>query len=97
MMVVAGEPGLLQLLSGGKCAAAGRALERVRELCQLMGLCSISVVACIAGSFLQLTCNFRDRRLELLGAPRLQLLQLIEKLSGGRKTGHISLLLDRGS
>lgn len=95
--MVAGETGLLKLLSGGKRAAAGRALERARELCQLIGLRSISVIACIAGSLLQLTCNLRDRRLELLRTLRLQLLQLIEKLSSWRKAEHISLLLDRGS
>lgn len=43
----------------------------------------------------RLTGHLRDHRLILLRA--LYLLQLSEKLLGGRKTEHISLLLDSGS
>jgi hypothetical protein len=42
-----------------------------------------------------LTAHLRDHGLELLRA--LHLLQLTQKLIGGGKTKHISLLLDRGS
>lgn len=97
MMVLTSEAGLLQLLSGGKGAAAGRALERVRKLRQLVGLHGISVVGSSAGRLLQLTRDLRNDGLKLLWALRLQLLQLIEKLSSGGKAEHISLLLNRRS
>lgn len=44
---------------------------------------------------LRLAGHLRNHRLELLRA--LHLLQLTQKLIGGRKAEHISLLLDRGS
>ncbi len=45
--------------------------------------------------FRGLTGHLRNHRLILLRG--LHLLQLGQKLFGGRKTKHISLLLDRGS
>jgi len=83
-MVVAGEPGLLQLLGGWKRSTTGGALERVSELVQLIGLCRISAVGSSAGCLLQLTRNLREDGLELLRALRLDLLELTEKLGCGR-------------
>jgi len=55
VMVVAGEPGLLQLLGGGKRPTVGSVLERVCKLGQLVGLRSISVVGSGGSGLLQLT------------------------------------------
>ena len=94
---MADDPGLLQLLRGGKPASGHRILERLRELRQLAGLRSVSAVVGRGGSFLELAGKLRNQSLELLRTLRLQLLELIEKPSGGRKAEHISLLLDGGS
>jgi len=97
MMVAGGQAGLLELLSGGKRAAGGGALERIGELGQLVGLGRVSTIRRVGGGLLQLAGKLRDDCLELLWTLRLQLLQLIQKLRSGRKAGHISLLLDGGS
>ena len=96
MMVVAGKPGLLQLLSGGKSAPLGRALEGRGNLRQLIGLRCIPIVAGSGGGLLQLACDLRKDGLELLRALCLQLLQLSEKLRHGGNAEHINWLLDRG-
>ena len=97
MMVAAGQPGLLELLSRRQRPATRSALERVGKLGQLIGLCRISVVRGPGRRGLQLARELGNDGLKLLRTLRLDLLQLGEKLRCRGEAEHISLLLDRRS